>query len=171
MFFNNGWSVANVYMDSFTKDEKIISINCTAEKSLDPVPYLITLHAISRCDSVPIMYDIGKATALKAGKTSKFFHLGNSEADLRDVITEGNLFVAKGYGLQSICSYNKRQPIWLAKTNRSELFAKPPAFKSLPPTDDALALNIMRSYYVALMWRNCLSGKPRHWILANLAGN
>ena len=160
MFFNDGWSVANVYVGSFAKDKKTISINGTAEKYIDLVPYLTPLHAISGCDSVPIMYGIGKATALKAGKTSKFFHLGNSEADLRDVITEGNLFVAKGYGLQSICSYNKRQPIWLAKTNRSKLLAKPPALKSLPSTDEALDLNILSSHYVAVMWRNCPTDKP-----------
>ena len=63
MFFNYGWSVANVYMDSLTKDEKIISINGTVEKKQDVVSYLFPLHAISGCDSVPIMYGIGITTA------------------------------------------------------------------------------------------------------------
>ena len=58
MFFNNGWSVGNVYMDSFTKDEKIININGTIEKNLDLVLYLIPLYAISGCDSAPRMYRI-----------------------------------------------------------------------------------------------------------------
>ena len=112
MFFNNGWSVANEYMDSFTKDEKIISINGTVEKNLDLVPYLIPLNAISGCDSVPILYGFGKGTALKAGQTMKLVHLGNSDAELQDFITEGKLLVANCYGLQSISSSNNCQSIW-----------------------------------------------------------
>ena len=38
--------------------------------------------------------------------------------------------------------------------------AQPPTLKSLPPTDEALELNIKRAHYQAMMWNKCIAGQP-----------
>ena len=53
-----------------------------------------------------------KIIASKAGQTMKLVHLGNSDAELQDFITEGKLLGANCYGLQSISSSNNCQSIW-----------------------------------------------------------
>ena len=32
--------------------------------------------------------------------------------------------------------------------------------RNLPPTDEALELNIKRAHFVAIMWKNCVTGFP-----------
>ena len=160
MFLKKEWSPAQVYMENFSKDEKIINIQRTVEKNVDIVPFLIPLHAISGCDSVPMLYGIGKGKALNTVKNTPLIHLGDSSASLSDVIEEGKRFIAKCYAQTSVSSSTNRQSIWMAKTQRSKVSAKPPALKSLPPTDEALELNIKRSHYAAVMWRHCVSGQP-----------
>ena len=64
---------------------------------------------MSGCEYVPIVFGIGAAIALKVEQTTNLVHLGSSDADLQDVITEGKLFVAKFYALKSTCSSNNRQ--------------------------------------------------------------
>ena len=47
----------------------------------------------------------------------------------------------------------------MRKTDATKLTAKPPALRSLSPTDPALELNIKRAHYQAMMWHKCIDGQ------------
>ena len=53
-----------------------------------------------------------------------------------------------------------RLTLWTKKTDSAKLSAKPPDLKSLPPTNEALELNILRAHFQAMMWNNCVNGCP-----------
>ena len=48
--------------------------------------------------------------------------------------------------------------LWSKKTDGAKISAKPPALKSLPPTTQALEMNLRRAHYQAALWSNCVSG-------------
>ena len=48
--------------------------------------------------------------------------------------------------------------LWKKKTDSAKLTAKPPALKFLPPTDEALELNIYRGHHQAILWDKCVLG-------------
>ena len=49
--------------------------------------------------------------------------------------------------------------LWKKKTDAAKLSAKPPSLKSLPPTDEALTLNILRSHHQGMLWNHCVDGQ------------
>lgn len=53
-----------------------------------------------------------------------------------------------------------RLTLWKRKTDGTKLSSKPPELKSLPPTTEALELNILRAHYQAMMWNNSITGSP-----------
>ena len=147
-------------MDSFSKDTNMISINKTVENSIELISSLSALLALSGCDSLPMMFGIGKVKSLKATNEVPLKYLGDKDASIDDVIMEGKKFVAKCYGQKHVSSSKNRRIIWMNKTDGAKLSAKPPTLKSLPPTDEALELNIKRAHFAAAMWINCVSGHP-----------
>ena len=147
-------------MDTFTDNNKLISINKSVKNNENVIPSLIALHALSGCDTVPMMFGIGKAKALKATRKVPLQHIGDLNAEIEDVIREGSIFVAKCYGQNNVSSSENRRTIWMNKTDGVKKSSKPPALRSLPPTDEALHENIKRAHYVAIMWENCVSGCP-----------
>ena len=62
------------------------------------MPSLVALHAISGCDTVPMMFDIGKVKSLKVVKKVPLIHIGEGNAELEEVIDKGKRFVGKCYG-------------------------------------------------------------------------
>ena len=46
------------------------------------------------------------------------------------------------------------------KTDGAKKYANSPALRSLLPTDEALEMNIQLSFYVAIMWGNCVIDNP-----------
>ena len=54
----------------------------------------------------------------------------------------------------------KRKKEKKKKTNGAKFTANPVSLRSLPPTNKALELNIMRAHYQAMMWNNCIDGQP-----------
>lgn len=48
--------------------------------------------------------------------------------------------------------------MWKKKTDSAKLTAKPPALKFLPPTDEALELNICRVHHQGILWDKCVLG-------------
>ena len=86
--------------------------------------------------------------------------LGREDASLNDVLLESKRFVAKCYGQNETSSSKNRLLLWTKKTDGAKLSAKPPTLQSLPPSDEALQLNIKRAHFQAMMWNNCTSGKP-----------
>ena len=81
-------------------------------------------------------------------------------AEFEEVIDEGKRFVAKCYGQVETSSSKNRRTIWINKTDGAKKTAKPPALQSLPPTDEALEINIKRVHWVAVIRKNCITGTP-----------
>ena len=155
--FANHWAPKDVYMDPFSGGSKLINI----KKSVNAKQYkasLVALHVISGCDTVPIMFDTGKVKSLKVVGKVPLVHIGEVNAGLEEVIDEGKRFVAKCYGQVETSSSKNRRAIWINKTDGAKKTAKPPALQSLPPTDEALEINIKMVHYVAIMWKNYITG-------------
>ena len=158
-FYNEHWKGKSL-MDSFSSENKVINIKKTVDTNVDIVGSLVALHSISGCDTVPMMFGIGKAKSLNALAKVPLVLLGEKDARLEDVIEEGKKFVAKCYGQVSSSSSSNRKTIWINKTDGAKKTAKPPTLKSLPPTDPALVLNIKRAHFVAIMYKSCITGAP-----------
>ena len=51
-----------------------------------------------------------------------------------------------------------RFTIWSKKTDGAKLTARPPELKTLPPTSEALDMNIRRAHYQAMLWYASVGG-------------
>ena len=49
-----------------------------------------------------------------------------------------------------------RLHLWKKRTDGAKLNSKPPELAGLPPTSEALKLNIMRGHYQAMLWKASL---------------
>ena len=104
-----------------------------------------------------MMFGIGKVKSLKVVEKVPLVQIREVNAE---VIDERKRFVAKCYGQVETGSSKNRRTIWINKTDGAKKTAKPPALQSLPPTDEALEINIKRVHYVAILWKNCITGTP-----------
>ena len=148
-------------MDTFSDGkDKLISINNTVEAHKLEMKSLIGLHALSGCDTVPMMFGIGKAKALKAVKDAPLSLLGEKDVDIEKVMQEATVFISRCYGQCITGSSENRKTIWKRKTDSAKKSERPPALKSLPPTDEAMKENIKRAHFTAALWKNCASGSP-----------
>ena len=157
-YFVKYWENKEVYMDPFSSESKVVSIKKSTHARPNIMQSIVALHAGSGCDAVPQMYGIGKGKSLSAAEKVPLNHIGEQDADMRDVIDEGKKFVAKCFGQSNTSSSKNRRTIWIGKTDGAKKSANPPTLKSLPPTDEALELNIKRAHFQAIMWKNCVTG-------------
>ena len=67
------------------------------------------MHALTGCDTVPMMFGIGKAKALAVLKGHPLKHIGNTESDIEDVKKEGRSFIAHCYGVKKEPSSSKNR--------------------------------------------------------------
>ena len=95
-------------MENFSPGKSIINISRTVEKHHQIVPNLISFHALTGCDSVPMMFGIGKGKALSAFKQTSLTKLGDLLANFEDVTLECKKFVAKCFGAPNISSSSNR---------------------------------------------------------------
>lgn len=107
-----------------------------------------------------MLFGIGKGKALKAVEKVPLHLIGDKDSAMDLVIQEGKKFVASCYGQHDESSSKNRRSIWVNKTDGAKKSAKPPALKNLPPTNEALILNIKRAHYVAFMLQHCITGCP-----------
>ena len=135
-------------IDAFTKDNKLFNINKSVAANTKVIPSLIALNALVGCVSVPMMLGRSKSNVLKTVNKVSLKYVGDVDANLEEVMWEGNQFVAKCYG----------------KINRACLKIDAqfvlPVLKSLPPTNEVLKMNIKWAYYAAVMWKNCVTSNP-----------
>ena len=57
-------------------------------------------------------------------------------------------------------SFSYRVTLWMKKTDSTQLRAKPPTLRCLPPTDEALDLNIVRGHLQGTHWQYSVTGEP-----------
>ena len=62
------WSSLQLYMATFAEDTKWISINKSVAENSEIIPSITAVHALTGCDYVPMMFGVGKLTALKIEK-------------------------------------------------------------------------------------------------------
>ena len=102
--FANHWAPENVYMDPFSGGSKLISIKKSVNVKQHIMPSLVDLHAVSGCDTVPMMLGVGKVKSLKVVKEVPLVHIGEANTELEEVVGKGKRFVAKCYGQVGISS-------------------------------------------------------------------
>ena len=108
MYIKKNWAETEIYMENFNPDKTLISIRRTVKKNKELAPSLIPLHALTGCDTVPMLYGIGKAKALAVLKKHPLKFLGDSTADIEDVKMEGKSFIARCYGMKDTNSSKNR---------------------------------------------------------------
>ena len=62
------WSSLQLYMAKFAEDTKWISINKSVTENSEILPSITDVHVLTGCDYVPMMFGVGKLTALKIAK-------------------------------------------------------------------------------------------------------
>ena len=102
------WFPAEVYMDDFQRGKSFISIKETTKRHSYTSSMLIPVHALSGCDSVPMMFGIGKVKVLGILKDHPLQHLGRADANEEDVMQEAKEFVAACYGGKNVSSSANR---------------------------------------------------------------
>ena len=64
-------------MEGFKEGKSVISIKGSVKKHIGIIPQIMSMHAMTGCNSVPIMYGEGKKKALSIIKKSPLLHLGD----------------------------------------------------------------------------------------------
>ena len=113
--FGNHWAPKDVYMDPFSGVRKLINIKKSVNAKQHIMQSLVALHAISGCDTVSMMFGIGKVKSLKVVEKVPLVHIGEVNAELEEVIDEGKRFVAKCYGQVETSSSKTDEPFGLTK--------------------------------------------------------
>ena len=105
----------------------LIYIGTTAIKQANIVPQLLAAHATSGCDTVAYMFGVGKATVVKVLlQGHRLNKLGESEANIDEVIEEATAFPAACYGSRVKESMSKlRYRMWLIKMAEKKVTATP----------------------------------------------
>ncbi|MEM7297990.1 MAG: hypothetical protein AAF391_06960, partial [Bacteroidota bacterium] len=107
MHKSQGWN-AEVFVQDFHSEKNYISIKKTVEKRNEIIPSIIGLHALTGCDTVPMMFGVGKAKGLNVVKKFPLELLGEENADEIQIINESKKFVADCYGMKDISSSKNR---------------------------------------------------------------
>ena len=89
-FNKTTWSLTKLCMDTFTDDNKLISINKSVAANENMIPSLIALHALSGYDSAPMIFGKGKSQALKAVSKVPLRYTGDVDTNLEDEFKKGN---------------------------------------------------------------------------------
>ena len=148
-------------MESLIKDRAVLDIHLSIEKHSDIIPHLLSMHALSGCDTVACCYGIGKSKAMKVVKSGYTLSLlGKVEAPFSAVIKQASSFMAACYGVSDDTSMSEaRLKIWAAKTGKG--YISTPKLCSLPPTTEAFELNVRRAHLQAYLWRSLESDQPK----------
>ena len=64
-----------------------------------------------------MMFGIGKVKSLNVVEKMPLKHIGERDADLKDVIEEGKKFAAKCFGQVNVSSSRNRRNVWMSKTD------------------------------------------------------
>ena len=83
-------------MEGFSEEKSLISIKQTVHHHRDLIPSLLSTHALSGCDTVPMMFGIGKKKAMGASRKSP--SLLQPNATNEQILSEAKRFMATCYG-------------------------------------------------------------------------
>ena len=79
-YYTKQWNIG-LFMEGFKEKKNVISIKDSVKKHIEVIPQVLSLHAFTGCDSVPMMYRVGKKKALSIVRKSTLLYLGDETAD------------------------------------------------------------------------------------------
>ena len=95
-------------MAEFSEGKSIISIKDSVKTHNQLIPDLLSVHALTGCDSVSMMYGIGKKKAINVAKKSILSYLGQLAANEEKYLQQSKQFIADCYGGKSESSTENR---------------------------------------------------------------
>ena len=109
-----------VLMEGTSRMRAVIDIGVTAKQHAYIAGQLLAAHALTGCDTVALMWGIGKTKAVKVLLSGyKRLKMGNTEMPMDEVLLEATQFVARCYGCASSENmYVTRCDVWIGKTSR-----------------------------------------------------
>ena len=138
-------------MRSLGAANNVIDIGKTVQQNVNIIPHLMSLHALTGCDTVCAYKTIGKIKALnvlKKGIVPPCLGTGNFMFD------ETIKFITKCYGLNDVSDMaSARYNVWVNKTKSK---SKSILLEDMPPTENCLKENVKRAEYQAAVWRAAL---------------
>ena len=66
-YYKQGWDI-NLFMEGFSPGKSLICIKQTVKRHEDLMPSLLSTHALSGSDTVPMMFGIGKKKVIDVSK-------------------------------------------------------------------------------------------------------
>ena len=111
-------------MEGFKEKKNIISIKDSVKKHIEVFPQVLSLHALTGCNSVPMMYGVGKKKALSIIRKSTLLYLGDKTADEDQYMNECKKLVAACYSRKQTSSTDNRYVCYLSIINKFLIFWK-----------------------------------------------
>ena len=138
----------------------VIDIQATVKQHQSIVDGLLSMHALSGCDTCACYFGIGKVRVLKVLREGYSLSLlGDIHALLPDITRQASKFVAACYGHKDCSSMSEaRKKSWTTKVGKGT--AAIPKLKSLPPTTEAFLENVKRAHLQAAVWKHALDLDP-----------
>lgn len=168
--------------------QRIIDVSALYEKLGDLFcKSLAGFHALTGCDFNPSLFRKGKTRPLKILRNNEDFQkafdeIGYENCDTDSIFPVVEKFICNLYNFKSIDSVNSARFALFLKTynvnNLDEPFQKKKLYNfdasSLPPCHSEMLQHLLRSMYIATMWRNAhkkvpTSLKPENcgWLIAD----
>ena len=160
-FYKQLHLTCQIVMEATSRGKKCIDIKASVKENEYIVDQLLSGHAISGCDTVSQMWGIGMIKMLKVlQKGYKLDKLGNIEATDTEVYEEAMKFLGACYGCtKATAEKNLRYDMWKMKTGNPNIVSAP-SLKSLPPTNMAFKLHVMRAHFQACIWKHAINAEP-----------
>ena len=147
-------------MESTKEEWNIIDVGQTAIKHYDILANVLAGDALSGCDSVPQMFNIGKKTVFKKLSEFPLTKPGQQDVAMEDIMMECKQFVAACYGFPGENDMSvERYKVWRRKTETRKL-TQSFKLRTLPPSNSALVRNILRAHLQCAYWRSSLDSDP-----------
>lgn len=151
---------SHMIMESPIHGRTVIEIQATVKQQQSIVDGLLSMHALSGCDTCACYFGIGKVTVLKVLREGYSLSLlGDIHALLPDITRQASKFVAACYGHKDCSSMSEaRKKSWATKVGKGTTAI--PKLKSLPPTTEAFLENVKRAHLQAAVWKHALDLDP-----------
>src|SRR6218665_3544420 len=115
--------------------------------------YLMTLHAITGCDTAPALFSHGKKKAFLLAQTDSLDVLEvfeNHGSSKEDVTRAGEEFLLKLYGACTVQTLDKHRYTCYNRSIRRSSLSSSLKLESLPPTSAAVRQHSLRTYLTVL---------------------
>ena len=122
-YYTKQWNIG-LFMEGFKEKKNVISIKDSVKKHIEVIPQVLSLHALTGCDSVPMMYRVGKKKALPIIRKLTLLYLGDETADEDQYMNECKKFLAACYNGKHTSSTDNRNVCYLSIINKFLIFWK-----------------------------------------------